>query len=204
MYKVFVNDHPVFIRNLKDPVPFKGDGLQLIQPSNDELVLCIKGLLNDPASDYALHLFYQDPQEVWNNLPKVFIHLEAAGGYVLNQEGQALFIFRLGKWDLPKGKIEEGESIEEAAKREVEEECGIGDLKIISSLPATYHIYQLKEDLYFKTTHWFQMLSNDRFELVPQTEENIEAVVWADAIKQQELLKNTYPNIIELLRSLTI
>ena len=114
---------------------------------------------------------------------------------VYNQENKLLMIFRNGKWDLPKGKLEEGESIENCAIREVEEECGISNLQITEKLTDTYHIYKHKGKKILKRTFWFKMKSNFDGDLIPQTEEGIMKVVWVERHEIQEKLKNSYGNI---------
>ena len=126
----------------------------------------------------------------------------AAGGLVTNDKNELLIMFRRGKWDLPKGKLDEGETIEECALREVQEETGIGNLKLENLVGITYHEYfekKLNEGL-IKETHWFAMHVNDEPKLNPQKEEDIEHIIWADENKLKECLKNTYKNIIEIIR----
>ena len=120
--------------------------------------------------------------------------ISAAGGLVVNPKKEILFIFRNGVWDLPKGWIEKGETIESAATREVEEECGVFNLKIIKSLVTTYHIYY-QEGMNLKKTYWFLMSSDSNKELVPQIEEGITEVVFKNERDTEEALKNSYGNI---------
>lgn len=117
---------------------------------------------------------------------------------MFNDKGEVLFIKRLGKWDLPKGHLEKGETSEEGAIREVEEECGISGLKIVSKLPTTYHIFRRKGKLILKETIWFQMSTDFNGELIPQTEEDITEARFLNAKMTSEALQNTYKNI-ELL-----
>src|SRR6266487_5063004 len=125
----------------------------------------------------------------------------AAGGLVTNDKNELLIMFRRGKWDLPKGKLDEGETIEACALREVQEETGIGNLELGNLVEVTYHEYferQLNEDV-LKETHWFAMHANGETKLSPQTEEDIENIIWADENELQECLKNTYRNIAEII-----
>ncbi len=85
---------------------------------------------------------------MWKSFKSLFHIVEAAGGLVANKEDKILFIHRLGKWDLPKGKLEKGEGVKEAAVREVEEETGITDLELLDFLQETYHIYTEKRKEY--------------------------------------------------------
>ena len=126
--------------------------------------------------------------------------IKTAGGIVSNDNNEKLFIYRLDKWDLPKGKIEKGESIKEAAVREIEEECGITDLTIQNQLQDTYHVYTFKGELVLKQTYWFELTSSYDGELIPQLEEDITQVEWlTDAEIENKVLKNTYGSIKELL-----
>lgn len=126
----------------------------------------------------------------------------AAGGLVQNLKGEFLFIFRRGKWDLPKGKTEKGEKIEDAAIREVQEECGISELKIIRPLLKTFHTYELKGKKILKETHWFLMKTNWQGKLIPQNEEDITEAIWVDKKIVKELLENTYDSIKEVVKGI--
>ena len=138
----------------------------------------------------------------WESFKNSFLLIEAAGGFVLNEKQETLCIYRLAKWDLPKGKLEEGEKIEECAIREVEEECGIENLKITSPVFHTYHTYVLKGKRILKRTHWYKMVTHNQ-ELTPQTEEDITEVIWADSEKITTIQNNTYPNIKLVLERFT-
>ena len=128
-----------------------------------------------------------------------FKYIEAAGG-LIEQDKKYLFIYRLDKWDLPKGKIDKGENPQQAAIRECEEECAITGLEIIKELPSTYHIYPYKERFALKTTYWFLMKSSFTGKLIPQTEENIEKAEWLDENSvKKEVIKNTYPSVLDLI-----
>ena len=122
----------------------------------------------------------------------------AAGGLVRNSKGQVLFIYRNDKWDLPKGKRESSETLEEAAIREVMEETGIGSLEIQYKLGKTYHIFKRKGEMRLKTTHWYEMTSEDSGPFSPQLEEGITDVVWLNQEQQEVALRNSYRNIRQL------
>lgn len=132
----------------------------------------------------------------------MFKIIEAAGGLVQNNEGKWLFIFRNGKWDLPKGKIEKGEKVRTAAIREVEEECGISKLQIIKELPSTYHTYFMEEKQVLKRTYWFEMTCADTSALVPQVEEGITDVQWLAKSEFKKVKINTYESILDVLKAL--
>ena len=136
---------------------------------------------------------------------RVFSKLErivAGGGLVTNEAGHYLLIFRNGKWDLPKGKQEEGEEISVTAVREVSEECGITDIKISGHICNTYHTFHRDGEFYLKCTYWYKMVySGDCSIIKPQIEENIERVLWVHEDELQYYLQNTYPSIKEVLEN---
>tara|TARA_B110000008_G_scaffold212118_1_gene211052 strand:- start:2682 stop:3152 length:471 start_codon:yes stop_codon:yes gene_type:complete len=137
----------------------------------------------------------------WENFCDKFTLIKAAGGLVYNYENQLLMIFRNGKWDLPKGKLEEGENIKECAIREVEEECGISGLSISRPLQDTYHVYELNAQKILKRTYWFEMKTDFKGNLTPQTEEGITKVCWVNKEDIAQKLENSFGNIIELLKA---
>jgi 8-oxo-dGTP pyrophosphatase MutT (NUDIX family) len=123
----------------------------------------------------------------------------AGGGKVLNSEGRILFIFRNGKWDLPKGKAENKETIDQTALREVEEETGVEDLKITKPLEITYHIFKRNDKYFIKKTYWFEMFSTFTGDLKPQKNEGITKVKWVSPKKLIKVRKNIYANIEALI-----
>ncbi len=154
--------------------------------------------LLEHTENQTLNVYCKDLKEAWNLFRNNLIVKSAAGGKVLNSNGEVLFIKRLGKWDLPKGHLEKGETAEEGAIREVEEECGISGMNIVSKLPTTYHIFRRKGKLVLKETFWFNMTTSFEGLLVPQLEEDITEVHFFDAEKTSEALLNTYKNILLL------
>ncbi len=125
--------------------------------------------------------------------------ITAAGGLVTNDQQELLMIFRRGKWDLPKGKLDEGESIEACAVREVEEETGLTSLELGNKIGITYHTYQENNITILKETHWFAMQAKGEQTLVPQTEEDITRIGWINRSELPEKLNNTYDNILEII-----
>ena len=127
----------------------------------------------------------------------------AAGGLVTNDEGKLLLIYRRGYWDLPKGKLDEGETIEQCAVREVQEETGLKKVELGPKLGITYHEYYDKwtdRDVE-KQTHWFAMTAGANQALIPQSEEDIEQIIWADQTQINLCMQQTYPNIIQIMEN---
>jgi len=125
--------------------------------------------------------------------------IKAAGGLVKNNKEKYLFIFRNGKWDLPKGKLEKGEKVREGAVREVEEECGITVSKCGAKILSTYHVYSFKGDLVLKKTWWYKMKYKGKGKLKPQLEEGITDVRWLGRKHIADVTGNTFPSIIDVL-----
>ena len=138
--------------------------------------------------------------ENWESFCTNYMLIEAAGGLVYNNSNQLLMIFRNSKWDLPKGKLEVGEDIEQCAIREGEEECGISGLTITQQLEDTYHTYKINGKEILKRTYWFKMKSSFKGKLVPQINEGIMEAVWVDDKRIAEKLENSFENISELLK----
>ena len=144
-----------------------------------------------------------DVELAWQAFKQNFTVIEAAGGVVMKNQ-EMLFIYRNGKWDLPKGKLEINESIPLCAVREVEEECGISQLTIVKELAATYHTYRQAEENVLKITYWILMECTDESPLIPQAEEGIELVEWKNKQAVKLAVENTYPNIKLVLRNIKV
>ena len=150
------------------------------------------------------HLILQFPSEdVMRTFETKYIEsyksIKAAGGLVVNNHNELLMIVRDGKWDLPKGKLEKGESKQAGAWREVSEETGLLDHRVGKLLRSTYHIFERREKWRFKTTHWYKMSIEGRPKVVPQVNEGISAVHWIPLDDLRDRNMKTYPQIMELV-----
>jgi len=154
-------------------------------------------------SDF-FYVLCSDAKSYLKNVIENITLIEAAGGIVKNEEGEYLFIYRNDKWDLPKGKIEKGEKVKEAAVREVEEECGIQVSSLGRKLCKTYHVYISREEVVLKKTHWFKMKSVDQTRLTPQKEEGITDVRWFKKKKISTIVENTFPSIMDVLEKMEL
>ena len=189
MYKVFVNDKPLFLTN---EIVKETDFQLFLLESADIKQVIVKIFQNKIQKAY---LYHPDEKEIMKTLKTKIPVQKAGGGLVYNAKNEVLFIFRNGKWDLPKGGTEKGEVIEDTAMREVEEETGVGNLTVVKKLQKTYHIFKRNGRLKLKITHWFEM--HTTFEGIPegQAEEGIEKVAWLNPEEIKEALKNSYENI---------
>ena len=127
--------------------------------------------------------------------------LPAGGGLVYTPQHTVLLIFRRGKWDLPKGKLDEGETMEECALREVQEETGLQNVGIQKPLTITWHTYQQDGQLILKESHWYLMQTPSEENLTPQLDEDIEVCKWVSIHELDNYLQNTHPSILDVFKA---
>jgi len=200
MYKVFFNDRNVFLTDdftkyfeVKYGLFYKFRNITELKD-----LLNLFGTLKSIRTVYIFHFDILKLQEAFRSC---FTYIEAAGGLVTNNQNEVLLIHRKGKYDLPKGKLDADETYQQAAIREVKEECGIDNLAIIKPLISTYHIYQGEEGLVLKKTYWFDMFHKGNEKPVPQTEEEIDQAFWSAPEKIVDTIAgNTYGSILDVLR----
>ena len=189
MHTVFVGNKPIILTTeIKKETDFKSF---LLKTVNIGKVIKILSSTNIQG----VHLIHKNPDKLLPLFLKLLPNVIAGGGKALNAHDEILFIYRNNKWDLPKGKIEGKESIEETAIREVEEETGVNGLKISKELSTTYHIFKRNGKHKIKITYWFEMKTKFNGKLFPQKNEGITKVKWFNHEDSQKALKNSYANI---------
>ncbi len=200
-YKIYFGNSPLYLTSELDEemsaIMHHDDGVYMDELSNPAVKSMIHEM-KDPRH-HAGVFFHSDIEKLFREFRKHFQLITAGGGLVRNDHDEILMIFRKGKWDLPKGKLDKGEKIEDCALREVEEETGIKDTKLGTPLTITYHVYDEFGKHILKETHWFSMKSPGIQPLVPQEEEQITGLEWANESRIKEMLKNSYPLIKDLL-----
>jgi 8-oxo-dGTP pyrophosphatase MutT (NUDIX family) len=197
MYKIFINDKPLILCKEEEAPAFPSE-LEILKHPNPNLQMdWIRNI--EGVQHKGTCIICEEPNQLFEAITSNFKTIQAAGGLVFNKQNQILLIKRLGVWDLPKGKIDNGESKFEGAIREVEEECGIDELTILKEYPCSYHTYKLQGHRFLKQTFWFKMESNFKGKLVPQTEENITEVKWTDWDELDIEKLDTYQSIREVL-----
>jgi 8-oxo-dGTP pyrophosphatase MutT (NUDIX family) len=198
-YKVYFANRPVVFTDMETE-PDSTFGLEVIISQGKSDTAWIENAISRGAR--AVHVRCKDVNQSWNDFQEQFQPIAAAGGVVLNDRKEVLFIYRLDKWDLPKGKIEEGEAQDTAALREVEEECSITPLELGPLLLSTYHTYMLNGQPVLKSTAWYVMKYSGDIIPRPQIEEGITDVRWMASTHWQVVKTNTYPSVVDVLDAL--
>ena len=191
MYKVFVNR---LIINLTSDKEFLNDSKTYLLSS-----ISIKEIIKKLKIHDEVFLYYPDKKKLLKEFKEKLVTIKASGGIVTNKKNQILFIYRKGKWDLPKGKMEKNESKKESALREVIEETGVKKLKIINFFSTTFHLIKVKREYFLKETHWYKMKTKYDGKLKPQKSEGIISAKWKTFDEALEIKKKTFRNIAIIL-----
>jgi ADP-ribose pyrophosphatase YjhB (NUDIX family) len=197
----FDNRKILLISNLCDYFK-EGVGLLVEHKEFDDLTKVLDFFQSSSIS--PLYIYSKDIDSLFQTITNHFQLIEAAGGLVRNQQGQILIIKRNGLWDLPKGKVDEGEQIDRAAIREVTEECNISPLELHDILTVTYHTYLLDGKKILKRSTWYNMSYNGNQTPSPQVNENITEAKWIDTNQIAECMQNTYPAIKDVFRAVNL
>jgi 8-oxo-dGTP pyrophosphatase MutT (NUDIX family) len=193
MYKVFIEEKAFYlVFNVKKNIINNNVKIITKQKINRVLELV-------KSTDDSIVVNFKSNEDLKRWIQKEFHFISAAGGLVLNDKKETLFIFRNGKWDFPKGKIEKGENKKNAAVREVEEECGIISPVISKYITTTYHIYYYKDKIALKESIWYLMNYKGNDELKPQEEEGITDVKWLTKPEITKALKNSFCSIQDVI-----
>lgn len=195
MYKVFVNQTPIV---LTDHIGvFTIDEWEVVYYTHP-------GQLFQIVSDFmmgkrrkSIYVTHFDIDELWHAFICAFKYVQASGGMVFNADNDFIAIHRNGRWDLPKGHLKKGEQPIFGGMREVEEECGVSDLRVIKPLDCTFHMYE-RNGIVLKKTFWFLMRSYASVALTPLIEEGIDCVEWKNKNDIAEMDKSAYPLVREL------
>ena len=215
--KIFINDKPLelftpeelpvdrtfeVIYDHPEDIPATGDfhdDVLIIEPSKDVIIKLLYLLRSRKLKNLdSVSVVCADKPALKSFIKSRFTVIKAAGGIVV-KEDKALFILRLGKWDLPKGKFDKGETPAQCAVREVEEECGI-KVKIGSKITNTWHTYTQNRKSILKKTYWYAMDSINDSGMKPQEEEGIMEILWLSESDAKTALINSYPSMRYLFK----
>ncbi len=188
MIKIFFNDRVIYLTD-----DYKPEYAQYTK--RKELAELIKKFSENDVPE--LYIYSESLNELYQNLKSCFKYVEAAGGLVKDGRDKILIINRYEHWDLPKGKVEHGESYQEAAVREVKEECGIMPF-VVKQLPSTFHTFYQDDKYYLKRTYWFEMLYKGHEELIPKTDEGITEARWIPRYEIDKVRKKTFKSLLDI------
>jgi ADP-ribose pyrophosphatase YjhB (NUDIX family) len=201
-YTIFFHDRPYFIVSHFTPeiaaLTHTAGTIIINHPDHNLVAKTIRDMKLEGTR--AVILLTNEVEHFWQVFQSHFTLITAGGGIVENDKNEVLFIFRRGKWDLPKGKLDEGETIEACSIREVKEETGLSEVSIIAFAGNTYHTYFEGKKHVLKTTVWFHMKAPGEQVLIPQTEEDIEKMEWLDRSRWDRPFQNTFPAIKAILQ----
>ena len=203
MKKVYINNTPLILCHDFNEVPQKYKKNENVLRSRytgktKSLLNYIDNLEKEHNYD-AIVLISNNLKGLWSDFKSLFKIIKAAGGLVHDENGQILMIYRRKSMDLPKGKLEKGESKREGAIREVEEETGIKNITITNKLLNTFHTYKDRKDRrVLKKTFWYDMSTQNQ-PTKPQIEEDIEEVLWVDPQKYNFGQRHIFNNILEVI-----
>jgi ADP-ribose pyrophosphatase YjhB (NUDIX family) len=192
MYKVFVNQKEIILTSTAP----KGKGVKVLPLKSTPFKNIIRIIRTTRVK--RLYLMHDNPKKLLSGFKKKLPVTIAAGGVVQHEEGKLLFIYRKKRWDLPKGRVDKGETLEGAAKREVKEETGVKKIKVGKPAGVTYHVFKRNNRYQLKETHWFFMKTSYEGVLTPEIKEDITKATWKNKSKTAKAIKNTYPNIEDL------
>ncbi len=203
MYEIYINETPLKLVTEQEVVNLRSNEHHLIAryAGKTKFLLPFVDMLEKTDRFGSITLFSEDVELLIRDFESLFLIVAAAGGLVFNNKNETLVIFRRGYWDLPKGKIDKGESKEMAAIREVQEETGLSSLHISDYLCETNHVYRDKHNRRcIKRTHWYHMKTTDEM-LVPQKEEDIEQAIWVNLDAFLLTQPKIYNNILKVIQS---
>lgn len=199
--KIYFNDKTLYLCDAIDetvqPYVHHDDAI-FIDELNSHTVKTMIHEMEQP-NIHAGVFYHTGLEELKKAFFKKFTPIKAAGGLVTNEKDELLLIFRRGKWDLPKGKLDKGEKLEDAALREVEEETGLRNVKLIAPLTITYHTYHEGSRHILKESHWYTMHASGKQQLKPQANEGITDIKWIKPHALGPFVQKAFPLIAEVL-----
>lgn len=202
-YKIYINDCLLLITD--DKTAAVDDCTSLFYIGNKKLLFHIIDTFEKSRhGSKCIQLTADNFDLVINDFKSIFVPEQASGGVILNEKKEVLFIYRRGKWDLPKGKMEMSEHPLDTAVREIEEEVGLKNLDVLGQISDSWHTYKTKKGRrVLKKTRWFAFAENHKGPIQLQAEEDIVAYQWIDPVVFLKSGLPTYQSILDVVRSFT-
>jgi len=203
MYKIYINGTPLYLAaNSKEPIDQEKslNYLGAHYTEKPRALLNYVDLLEKSTRYDFVVVEFSDVKKLFADFKSLFKIVSAAGGLVQNSNNELLGIYRKGFWDLPKGKIDSGETKREAAVREVEEETGVQGVIHGKRIHVSYHTYKIKKTRILKPTYWYVMEARSPIKVVVQESEGIEDFKWFLPKENMQDHWKSYPNINELIK----
>ncbi len=202
LQKIYFNNKPIVLLISKNEVHNYPE-FEILEGANQQnFDYAIKVLSRNESK--GIVIFDTQKEKIEKELSWAFYPLHSAGGVVKNENEEVLMIFRQRKWDLPKGKQDEGETIEQCAVREVCEETGLKNVVLKNKICTTMHLYPMNQKMILKHTAWYNMTASASEKLFAQAEENIEQVAWVKASEIPQLLQQSFETIHSVLHEAKI
>jgi len=213
---LFINDIPFFqLRSLDEAKPLKhkiilngsdvpslknlSGAVVITDVTTEKSLAYLRELMDNQYEDVSFRILPDYYNQAKSLVKREFKIIDAAGGVVVNDKNKKLLIYRLKKWDLPKGKLDKGENFRMSALREVEEETGV-KVKVRKRITTTWHTYTIKDKPILKRNKWYAMECLDDSAMKPQKGENIEKVVWMNDEEASTAMKKSYRSIRYVLK----
>lgn len=200
---IYFNEKPLILTTLlgehTDPYIHHDDTLLMDELSTQGIHTMLHEM--QKSSVHAGIFLHEDLEHLKHHFWKYFTVIQAGGGWVTNEQDQVLFMKRRGKWDLPKGKLDPDETLEQCAIREVEEETGLKNLTLVQPLLVTYHTYTENGKPILKESHWYHLKVSGTQELQPQLEEQITSLEWMNLNEITPVFENTFQSIKDVIQA---
>lgn len=203
MYKIYINEIPLYLIRSEKVYDFIREPIaQYTLPylGNPQLITQLMNLCENPGELKRVILYSNRPEEILQIIQSKVKEIKAGGGILFNELNEILFIYRRSHWDLPKGKMDPDETIEDTAVREVMEETGVSNIELLEFVDHTFHIYRTVRNgtRYLKKTWWYKM-NTQKQKITIQIEEDIEQAVWLTKEVFLSSCKPVYNNILDIL-----
>ena len=185
--------------DLADETAFERSLIHAMYAGKPKILMNYIELLEKNKHHEGIIIQSDNIDQLWKDFKSLYYYIKAGGGLVINPFGKVLLIFRRNVWDLPKGKQDPGETLAQTAIREVREETGLSDLKMIEKMSNGYHCYMMSKQRTLKRTRWYLMQTQTPDKLILQKEEGIQDAAWFDPRELPRLNMPMYNNIRDIL-----